>query len=282
MTNFFTGNFNLNDSKSKAQFFPSHLVENSLWPLMLSLSLFALAISAVLSMHGYAHGSKLFACALVLTIAGMLNWWQDVIAEAVYKGHHTKKVIAGILQAFNLFILSEVMVFLSVFWAYAHSSLSPAVEIGGVWPPYGITALDAFGLPFLNTLLLLSSGAFITYAHHSLIANQRYGLVSGIIFTVLMASVFTSFQYLEYIDAGFSFADSAYGSAFYATTGLHGTHVIVGTIFIFIQFIRLLKSQLTTGHHLGLELSILYWHFVDIIWLFLFAMVYYWGGGSSA
>lgn len=115
MTNFFTGNFNLNDSKSKSQFFPSHLVDRSLWPLMLSLSLFALAISAVLSMHGYAHGTQLFVCAIVLTIAGMLNWWQDVIAEAVYKGHHTKKVVAGILQAFNLFILSEVMVFLSVF-----------------------------------------------------------------------------------------------------------------------------------------------------------------------
>ena len=282
MTNFFTGNFNLNDSKTTSQFFPSHLVDRSLWPLMLSLSLFALAISAVLSMHGYAHGGQLFVCGVILTVSGMLFWWLDVIAEAVYRGHHTKKVVAGILQGFNLFIVSEVMAFLSVFWAYAHSSLSPAIEIGGVWPPLGIEAIDAFGLPFLNTILLLSSGAFITYAHHSLIANERYGLILGIIFTLILALVFTGFQYLEYNEAGFSFADSAYGSAFYAATGLHGLHVMVGTIFIFIQFIRLLKSQLTTGHHLGLELSILYWHFVDIVWLFLFAMVYYWGGGTAS
>lgn len=272
--------FNLNNAKLRSQFFPSHLVDRSLWPLMVSCSLFALAVAAVLSMHGYSNGNSLLLCAFILTLTGMANWWQDVIAEAAYKGDHTKKVISGILQGFSLFILSEVMVFLSVFWAYAHSSLSPAIEIGGTWPPLGVTALNAFALPFINTLILLSSGAFITYAHHSLIANKRRGVLLGVFLTVILASIFTGFQYIEYLEATFTFSDSVFGSAFYAATGLHGAHVLVGTLFIFVQYIRIIKSQLTHGHHLGLELSILYWHFVDIVWLILFAVIYYWGGSS--
>lgn len=272
--------FDINNAKLRTQFFPSHLVDRSLWPLMVSCSLFSLALGAVLYMHDYSNGGILLTAAAILTFNGMANWWQDVIAEAAYKGNHTKKVISGILQGFSLFILSEVMVFLSVFWAYAHSSLSPAVEIGGVWPPLGITALNAFALPFINTLILLSSGAYITYAHHSLIANDRKGVIWGVFFTIALALLFTSFQYVEYIDATFTFSDSVYGSAFYAATGLHGAHVLIGTLFIFAQFIRIIKNQLTTGHHLGLELSILYWHFVDVVWLILFAIIYYWGGAS--
>lgn len=273
-------NFDINNAKLRTQFFPSHLVDRSLWPLMVSCSLFSLAVGAVLYMHDYSNGGVLLSCASILTLNGMANWWQDVIAEAAYKGNHTKKVISGILQGFSLFILSEVMVFLSVFWAYAHSSLSPAIEIGGQWPPLGVTALNAFALPFINTLILLSSGAFITYAHHSLIANDRKGVLWGVLFTIILALIFTSFQYVEYLDATFTFSDSVYGSAFYAATGLHGLHVLVGTLFIFSQFVRVIKNQLTHGHHLGLELSILYWHFVDIVWLVLFAVIYYWGGAS--
>jgi len=263
------------------QFFPSHLVDRSIWPLMVSSSLFALMIGTVQYFHGYSTGFLLFKAATLLTIIGAGLWWKDVVIEATFIGHHTKKVRFGIAQGFNLFIISEIMAFLSVFWAYLHSSLSPAVELGSCWPPVGITPLNAFAIPFINTLILLSSGGFITYAHHALIAKNRKSTILGIFITIILALVFTFLQYVEYTQASFTFADSVFGSAFFATTGLHGLHVLIGTIFIFVQFIRIYNYQLSNGHHLGLELSILYWHFVDVVWLFLFCVVYYWGGNLS-
>jgi cytochrome c oxidase subunit 3 len=265
-------------NKLNFQFFPSHLVDRSIWPLMVSASLFALMIGTVQYFHGYSTGFLLFKAALLLTIIGAGLWWKDVVVEASFNGNHTKKVRFGIAQGFNLFIVSEIMAFFSVFWAYLHASLSPAVEIGGIWPPIGVQALDAFALPFLNTIILLSSGGFITYAHHSLIANNRKGTLIGLFFTIILALVFTYFQYIEYSQASFTFADSVFGSAFFASTGLHGGHIIIGTIFLYTQFIRVTNYHLTSGHHVGLELSILYWHFVDVVWLFLFCVVYYWGG----
>ena len=175
-----------------------------------------------------------------------------------------------------LFIVSEVFAFLSIFWAFFHSSLSPAVEIGGVWPPLGIQILDPFAIPLLNTILLLSSGAFITYAHHAIIKGNRKSAIVGTLLTLIFAIVFTALQYYEYSEAGFTIADSVYGTVFFASTGLHGFHVIVGTIFIGVQFIRLLNHHLTTTHHVGLESAIAYWHFVDVVWLFLYAFVYLW------
>jgi cytochrome c oxidase subunit 3 len=269
---------NLKQYKLNFQFFPSHLVERSIWPLMLSCSLFALVIGTVQYFHGYSTGFLLLKASLVLILIGAAYWWKDVVVEASYQGHHTKKVRFGIAQGFNLFILSEVMAFLSVFWAYFHSSLSPAIELGSSWPPAGITPLNAFAIPFINTLILLSSGGFITYAHHALIANNRKATIIGLSVTIILALVFTFLQYIEYNQASFTFADSVYGSVFYATTGLHGAHVLIGTLFIYIQYIRILNYHLTNVHHLGLELSILYWHFVDIVWLMLFCVVYYWGG----
>jgi cytochrome c oxidase subunit 3 len=209
------------------QFFPSHLVDRSIWPLMVSSSLFALMIGTVQYFHGYSTGYLLFKAALLLTIIGAGFWWKDVVVEASFNGNHTKRVRFGIAQGFNLFILSEIMAFLSVFWAYLHASLSPSVEIGGNWPPLGVTALDAFALPFLNTIILLSSGGFITYAHHSLIANNRKGTLIGLFFTVVLAIVFTYFQYIEYTQASFPFADSVFGSAFFATTGQFNNLIIL-------------------------------------------------------
>jgi len=201
------------------QFFPSHLVDRSIWPLMVSASLFSLMIGTVQYFHGYSTGFLLFKVALLLTIMGAGLWWKDVIIEATFIGHHTKKVRIGIAQGFNLFIISEIMAFLSVFWAYLHSSLSPAVELGSCWPPIGITPLNAFAIPFINTLILLSSGGFITYAHHALIAKNRKSTIIGIFITIVLALVFTFLQYVEYTQASFTFSDSVFGSAFFATTG---------------------------------------------------------------
>ena len=169
------------------------------------------------------------------------------------------------------------MAFFSVFWGFFHASLSPDVYVGSSWPPLGIDALDPFAIPLLNTLLLLSSGAFITYSHHALINGNRSGAIIGAFVTIVLALLFTGLQYYEYAEAGFTFADSIYGTVFFASTGLHGIHVIIGTIFISVSLVRLINYQLTTKHHNGFESSILYWHFVDVVWLFLFVAVYFWG-----
>ena len=239
-----------------------------------------MAIGAVLYMHGYSNGGFNLTVAFVLTAYGMALWFKDIIIEGTLLGHHTKEVVKGISMGVVLFIVSEVFAFVSVFWAFFHSSLSPAIEIGGIWPPQGITPLDAFAIPLLNTMLLLSSGAFITYGHHALLQGNRHSTILGTLICIVLAIVFTGLQYYEYSQAGFSISDSVFGSSFYASTGLHGLHVIVGTIFILVGWFRIVNYNLTSRHHLGYEFSILYWHFVDVVWLFLFIAVYYWGGSS--
>jgi len=263
---------------NKFQHFPFHLVDPSPWPILLSFSLLNMAIGAVLSMHGFQNGGALLTLGFILTASGMTLWFRDVITEGTYLGHHTKQVKNGLMIGVLLFIVSEVFAFLSIFWAFFHSSLSPAIEIGGSWPPLGITPLDPFAIPLLNTFLLLSSGAFITYGHHALIAGNRKGAIDGVFYCIILAIIFTALQYYEYSEAAFTMSDSVYGSAFFASTGLHGLHVIVGTIFILVGFIRIINYQLTNSHHQGFEASILYWHFVDVVWLFLFVAVYFWGG----
>ena len=227
-------------------------------------------------MHGY--GNFTFIVGLASTGLGMLLWFRDIILEATYLGCHTSQVQKGLTMGVILFIVSEVFAFLSVFWAFFHSSLSPSVEIGGVWPPQGIEALSAFGIPLLNTFLLLSSGSTVTYGHHALIKGDRKGAIIGGLLTLILAIIFTALQYVEYFNAPFTITDSVFGTTFYASTGLHGIHVIIGTIFIGVGFFRIINYHLTNSHHIGYEASILYWHFVDVVWLFLFIAVYYWGG----
>ena len=266
----------LNINRNLFQTFPFHLVTISPWPILVSFSLLSLTLGGVLSMHGY--GSFTFLLGLTSTSFGMLLWFRDIILEGTYLGDHTSQVQKGLTIGVILFIVSEVFAFLSVFWAFFHSSLSPNIEIGGIWPPQGIEALSAFGIPLLNTFLLLSSGSTITYGHHALIKGDRKKAIVGCLLTIVLAAVFTALQYVEYFNASFTFSDSVFGTTFYASTGLHGFHVIVGTIFIGVGFFRILNYHLTKTHHIGFEGSILYWHFVDVVWLFLFIAVYYWGG----
>jgi cytochrome c oxidase subunit 3 len=233
-------------------------VDPSPWPILTSFSLLNLTIGAVLYMHGYTYGGYVLSIGFILTTYGMILWFRDVVIEATYLGHHTKEVKNGLMLGIVLFIVSEVFAFLSIFWAFFHSSLTPAIEIGGSWPPLGITPLDPFAIPLLNTFLLLSSGAFITYGHHALIANNRKGTINGVIFTIILAIAFTGLQYFEYSEAGFTMSDGVYGSAFFASTGLHGLHVIVGTIFIVVALTRIINYHSTTKHHFNFEASILY------------------------
>ena len=226
------------------QAFPYHLVEPSPWPILTSFALLTLTISAVMYFHGYSNGGSLLLVGFILTAGGMILWFRDVITEGTYLGNHTKQVQRGLNIGFALFILSEVMAFFSVFWGFFHSSLSPDVFIGSSWPPFGIDALDPFAIPLLNTLLLLSSGAFITYSHHALLNQNRSGAIIGAFLTIILAILFTGLQYYEYSEAGFTFADSIYGTVFFASTGLHGLIMIAPTKFINNSICRVRKFQL--------------------------------------
>ena len=248
----------LSINRSKFQSHPYHLVDPSPWPISMSFALLVTTISAVMYMQGFNYGGYLLNLGVLLVSTGMALWLRDVIVEATYLGHHTEQVKRGLTIGFALFIVSELMAFFSVFWAYFHSSLAPTVEIGGSWPPLGIQILDPFAIPLLNTILLLSSGAFITYAHHAIIKGNRKSAILGIILTLLFAIIFTALQGYEYSEAGFTIADSIYGTVFFASTGLHGFHVIVGTLFIIVSFVRIVFYNVTKQSHVGLETGILY------------------------
>ena len=184
----------LSINRSKFQSHPYHLVDPSPWPISMSFALLVTTISAVMYMQGFNYGGYLLNLGVLLVSTGMALWLRDVIVEATYLGHHTEQVKRGLTIGFALFIVSELMAFFSVFWAYFHSSLAPTVEIGGSWPPLGIQILDPFAIPLLNTILLLSSGAFITYAHHAIIKGNRKSAILGIILTLLFAIIFTALQ----------------------------------------------------------------------------------------
>ena len=267
----------LNINRSHFQGHPFHLVSPSPWPILTCISLFTLTTSGVLTMHNFSYAGYLLIFPFTLVIASMFLWFRDVISEGTYIGNHTLAVQKGLNMGVALFIVSEILFFLAIFWAYFHSALSPTVELGAQWPPLGIQAVNPFELPLLNTILLLSSGVTITYAHHSLIQGNRKGALYGTVFSILLAVVFTLLQGVEYSVSSFTISDSVYGSCFYFGTGFHGLHVMIGTAFIAVGLWRVLSYHVTDNHHLGFEASILYWHFVDVVWLFLYISVYYWG-----
>ena len=219
----------------------------------------------------------LSALGLICVLTCLFFWCRDVVRESTFQGHHTKRATQGLKMGFILFIVSEVLLFFSFFWAFFHSSLSPAVEIGCNWPPLGINPLDPFSVPLLNTTILLSSGATVTWAHHSIVSGDRNEALTGLLCTVILGIIFTCLQAFEYVEAPFSIADSVYGSVFFIATGFHGFHVIVGTIFLFVCLIRLNNFHFTRTHHLGFEAASWYWHFVDVVWLFLYVCIYWWG-----
>jgi cytochrome c oxidase subunit 3 len=212
-----------------------------------------------------------------LTVLGlvMFQWWRDIRLESSALGLHTSDVEEGLRWGVLLFIASEVILFLRFFWAFFHMSLAPAVELGGSWPPFGVNPFDPFQVPLLNTIVLLSSGVRVTWAHHATIMKNHSRAAAGLLTTVLLGVYFTSLQALEYYEASFSIADSVYGSTFFVATGFHGIHVLVGTAFLTVCIVRLMKGELRDGHHFGFEAAAWYWHFVDVVWLFLFVAVYW-------
>ncbi|MDB5409166.1 MAG: cytochrome-c oxidase [Rhodospirillales bacterium] len=253
-----------------------HLVDPSPWPLIGSLCAGTLAVGAVLYMHNY--GPWLLIIGFLAVLAMMAGWWRDVIKEATFQGHHSPIVQIGMRYGMALFIASEVMFFVAFFWAFFSSALYP---VGGVWPPTGVHPFDAFELPFLNTMILLLSGTTVTWAHHSLLENDRKNLLLGLGITILLGLSFTGLQAFEYSHAAFTFKDGIYPSTFFMATGFHGFHVIVGTTFLIVCWFRAKAGHFKPDHHFGFEAAAWYWHFVDVVWLFLFICVYWWGGGSA-
>ena len=267
-----------NNKIVETQKHPFHLVDASPWPLVAGTAAFSLASGGVMCMHNYKFGESLIVIGLLSTLYVMGTWWGDVIREAALEGQHTSGVQIGLRMGMILFIVSEIMFFFAFFWAFFHSSLSPIPDIGSVWPPEGVPVLSAWEIPMLNTIILLSSGATITWAHHALVAGGKKEALVGLIFTVILAIMFTTLQVFEYFYAPFTISDSIYGSCFYMATGFHGFHVFIGTCLLGVCTIRIILGHYSKEHHFGLEAAAWYWHFVDVVWLFLFITIYWWGG----
>lgn len=254
-----------------------HLVDPSPWPIVTAFSALMLTFGAVLYMHGYFGGSFLVQFGFCMILFMMFCWWRDIVREATIEGQHTSSVQTGLKIGMLLFIVSEVMFFFGFFWAFFHSSFNPSPAIGGVWPPAFISTLDPWKVPLLNTLLLLSSGASVTWCHHSIVLGNKFEASVSLIVTIVLAMIFTALQGFEYVTAPFSISDGIYGSTFYMATGFHGFHVFVGTCFLTVCLIRLYFNHFTKEHHFGFEAAAWYWHFVDVVWLFLFITIYWWG-----
>lgn len=271
-----------------------HLVDPSPWPFVGAFSALTMCIGLVMTMKGMSIGGLragpfLLGAGIIGVLYTMLSWWRDVVSEAE-SGLHTRVVQIHHRYGMIMFIASEVMFFVAWFWAYFDVSLFPdAVPrvqrtefIGGQWPPVGIQTFDPWHLPLLNTLILLTSGTTVTWAHHALIHNDREAVKKALWLTVALGVAFTICQAYEYGHAAFAFAGHIYGATFYMATGFHGVHVIIGTIFLAVCLYRVYLGHFTPKQHLGFEFAAWYWHFVDVVWLFLFAAIYVWGAGAVA
>jgi cytochrome c oxidase subunit III len=262
---------------------PYHLPDPSPWPILGSLGGFLIVFGIILAAH---YGSYIVLTIGVLgTLAVAFFWWRDVIRESRTPGAHTPIVRLSLRYGMALFITSEVMFFVGFFWAYFNFLIFPETQGNGmtVWPPSNIHTFDPFHLPFLNTMILLLSGTTVTWAHHALLQGDRKNLVLGLGITVLLGLSFTFLQGIEYAHAPFKFVGGGvYSSTFFLATGFHGFHVIVGTLFLIVCWFRARAGHFTPERHFGFEAAAWYWHFVDVVWLFLFVCIYWYGVGQIA
>ena len=257
-----------------------HILPPSLWPLLGGIGAFVMLFGAVLWMQSITPWMFFIGLALVLYV--MFGWWSEVVSEGNNGVDHTPVVKIGLRYGVVLFIMSEVMFFSAWFWSFFKHAMYPmgpdSPAIDGMFPPAGIETFDPWHLPLINTLILLCSGCAATWAHHAIAhENNRKDLVNGLIIAIALGAVFTVLQAYEYSHAAFGFAGNIYGANFFMATGFHGFHVVVGTIFLFVCLMRALRGHFTPERHIGFEAAAWYWHFVDVVWLFLFAAVYVWG-----
>nr|YP_010264211.1 cytochrome c oxidase subunit III [Lucanus cervus]QDW75835.1 cytochrome c oxidase subunit 3 [Lucanus cervus]QGQ62202.1 cytochrome c oxidase subunit III [Lucanus cervus]UIN24723.1 cytochrome c oxidase subunit III [Lucanus cervus] len=254
---------------------PYHLVDASPWPILGALSAMVSMIGIIKWFHMY--NINLLLLGLSITSLIMFQWWRDISRESTFQGLHTFQVTMGLRWGMILFITSEVFFFISFFWAFFHSSLSPSIELGMNWPPKGVIPFNPVEIPLLNTLILLSSGLTVTWAHHSFMENNFNQATQSLILTVILGIYFSVLQAYEYLEAPFTIADAVYGSTFFVATGFHGIHVIIGTTFLLTCLMRHINNHFSPIHHFGFEAAAWYWHFVDVVWLFLYISIYWWG-----
>ena len=252
-----------------------HLVDPSPWPALGALSALVMAVGLVWFLHEGPPWILIVGSLMVLYT--MFVWWRDVIREATNEGHHTPVVQLHHRYGMVMFIASEVMFFMAWFWAYFNAAIYPTEAMGGTWPPEGVETFDPWHLPLLNTLILLTSSTTVTWAHHAVREGNKSGAVQGLLITVILGAIFTGVQAFEYAIAPFEFTGGIYGSTFFMATGFHGAHVIIGTIFLVVCLFRAMGDHFKPDHHFGLEAAAWYWHFVDVVWLFLFSFIYVWG-----
>nr|YP_003875569.1 cytochrome c oxidase subunit III [Physemacris variolosa]ADD97027.1 cytochrome c oxidase subunit III [Physemacris variolosa] len=254
---------------------PFHMVDMSPWPIISATGMMILTFG--LTKWFNKTDTTLLMLGTSIMILTMIQWWRDVIRESTFQGLHTSLVSKGLRWGMILFIVSEIMFFASFFWSFFNSSLAPTIELGMNWPPVGIQPFSPIQIPLLNTLILLSSGITVTWAHYSLMNSNHSQTTQSLVITVIMGLYFTTLQAYEYWEAPFTISDNMYGSSFFITTGFHGIHVMIGTMFLVTCLTRHINKQLSTNHHFGFEAATWYWHFVDVIWLFLYISVYWWG-----
>nr|AHN85831.1 cytochrome c oxidase subunit III [Chilo auricilius] len=253
---------------------PYHLVDFSPWPLTGAIGTLTLVTGMIKWFHNF--NMNLLILGYLIVILTMYQWWRDIYRESTLQGKHTILVTKGLKWGMILFIISEIFFFISFFWAFFHSSLSPNIEIGIMWPPMSIMTFNPYQIPLLNTIILITSGITITWSHHAIMTNNYSQTNQSLFLTIMLGIYFTILQGYEYLEAPFTIADSIYGSTFFMATGFHGLHVIIGTTFLLICFIRNLNNHFSKNHHFGFEAAIWYWHFVDVVWLFLYISIYWW------
>ncbi|WPK27810.1 cytochrome c oxidase subunit 3 (mitochondrion) [Australozyma saopauloensis] len=256
---------------------PFHLVGPSPWPFFTSFSLMNLAFSIALNSHNYMNNNFFIFLNIFIILYVLTLWFKDMLAESSYLGDHTLAVKKGITQGFYLFVVSEILMFASLFWAYLHSSLNPTMELGMQWPPAGIEPISADELPLLNTIILLASGVTVTMGHHALINGNRADTLNGFMYTTMLIILFVMLQGLEYKYAPFTLTDGAYGSTFFSLTGLHGIHMMMLAMMLLVCTYRVYNYDFTNQSHLFGEVTMLYLHVLDMLWLFMYMIAYWWG-----
>jgi len=252
------------------------MVDQRPWPLTGAIGAFTLTSGITKIFHLYS--TNLFFLGILILIITCYQWWRDISREGTLQGIHTGIVEKGLRWGIILFIVSEILFFFSFFWAFFHRRISPTIEIGAQWPPIGIIPFNPFQVPLLNTIILLSSGVTVTWRHHAIMENNHSQAIYSLILTVTLGIYFTLLQAIEYWEASFSISDSVYGSTFFLATGFHGLHVIIGTSFLIVCLVRQTVFHFSSKHHFGFEAAAWYWHFVDVVWLFLYIRIYWWGG----
>ncbi len=262
----------------KNKFNPYHLISARPWPILTSNFILSLLITRLILINKKILRGVLISFMIVVIIA--YSWWKNVHQESSCQGDHSFLVINGLKIGIILFISSEILFFSSFFWSFFHSRISPTLEIGVNWPPFLITPFNPISIPLLNTILLLSSGISVTWAHHSIIKGNFKNSKNSLILTIILGVVFSLFQGLEYKEAPFCISDSTFGTTFFISTGFHGIHVLIGTSFLMITLKRFNNLINSPAHIVGFECAAWYWHFVDVVWLFLYRMIYWWGAYS--